>query len=186
MKMFGRRKTSIEYVVIDTETTGFHAESRIIELAMVVVSSEGKITEDFSTFLHGDGTVGHPMAARVHGIKTHQVASAPTFKEIFRTYSEFIDGRIPVAHNASFDRARINYELKLIRKKQLETMACTLSLGVELGYGKLKLGEAARQFGIETGQAHRALDDARATAHLLRYYMKKNRGATNEYLQQFL
>ena len=54
MKMFGRRKTSIEYVVIDTETTGFHAESRIIELAMVVVSSEGKITEDFSTFLHGD------------------------------------------------------------------------------------------------------------------------------------
>ena len=116
--MFGRRKTSIEYVVIDTETTGFHAESRIIELAMVVVSSEGKITEDFSTFLHGDGTVGHPMAARLHGIKTHQVASAPTFKEIFRTYSEFIDGRIPVAHNASFDRARLNYELKLIRKKE--------------------------------------------------------------------
>jgi DNA polymerase III epsilon subunit family exonuclease len=186
MKMFSRRKTSTEYLVIDTETTGFHAESRIIELAMVVITSEGKITEEFSTFLHGDGTVGHPMAARVHGIKTHQVASAPKFKEIYRTYSELTDGRIPVAHNASFDRARINYELSLIRKRHMDSMACTLSMGVELGYGKLKLAEAARQFGIETGQAHRALDDARATAHLLRYYMKKNRGGTIAYLAQFL
>ena len=180
--MFSRRKSAIEYVVIDTETTGFHAESRIIELAMVVVTSEGKITENFSTFLRGDGTVGYPMAARVHGIKTHQVASAPTFKEIFPTYSEFIEDRIPVAHNASFDRARINYELKLIRKKQLETMACTLSLGIELGYGKLKLSEAARQFGIETGQAHRSLGDAKATADLLIYYMKKNPSATVTHL----
>ena len=174
-----------EFVVIDTETTGLHAESRVIEIAMVVVDIKGKVKDHYSTFLRGDGTVGHPMAARVHGIKTHQIASAPTFKEIFPMYLEFIDGRIPVAHNASFDRARINYELKLIRKKQLETMACTLSLGVELGYGKLKLGEAARQFGIETGQAHRALDDAKATADLLRCYMKKNRGATNDYLHQF-
>ena len=90
-----------------------------------------------------------------------------------------------MAHNASFDRARINYELKLIRKKQLETMACTLSLGIELGYGKLKLSEAARQFGIETGQAHRALGDAKATADLLIYYMKKNPSATFTHLTKF-
>ena len=174
-----------EFVVIDTETTGLHAESRVIEIAMVVVDIKGKVKDHYSTFLRGDGTVGHPMAARVHGIKTHQIASAPTFKEIFSMYSEFIDGRMPVAHNASFDRARINYELQLIRKKQLETMACTLNLGVELGYGKLKLAEAARRFGIDTGQSHRALDDAKATAELLRIYLKKNRAGTREYLRRF-
>ena len=174
-----------EIVVIDTETTGLHAESRVIEIAMVVVDMKGKVKDHYSTFLRGDGTVGHPMAARVHGIKTHQIASAPTFKEILPTYLEFIDGRIPVAHNASFYRARINYELQLIRKKQLETMACTLNLGVELGYGKLKLAEAARHFGIDTGQSHRALDDAKATAELLRIYLKKNQAGTHEYLRRF-
>ena len=174
-----------EFVVIDTETTGLHAESRVIEIAMVVVDIKGKVKDHYSTFLRGDGTVGHPMAARVHGIKTHQIASAPTFKEIFPMYSEFIDGRIPVAHNASFDRARINYELQLIRKKQLEAMACTLNLGVELGYGKLKLAEAARRFGIDAGQSHRALDDAKATAELLGIYLKKNQAGTHEYLRRF-
>ena len=179
------RRSFNEFVVIDTETTGLHAESRVIEIAMVVVDIKGKVKDHYSTFLRGDGTVGHPMAARVHGIKTHQIASAPTFKEIFPMYLEFIDGRIPVAHNASFDRARINYELQLIRKKQLATMACTLNLGVELGYGKLKLAEAARQFGIDTGQSHRALDDAKATAELLRIYLKKNQAGTHEYLRRF-
>jgi DNA polymerase III epsilon subunit-like protein len=64
-------------------------------------------------------------------------------------------------------------------------MACTLNLGVELGYGKLKLAEAARQFGIDTGQSHRALDDAKATADLLGHYMKKNQAGTHEYLRRF-
>ena len=31
-----------EFVVIDTETTGLHAESRVIEIAMVVVDIKGK------------------------------------------------------------------------------------------------------------------------------------------------
>jgi len=183
--MFKRNKSGIEYVVIDTETTGLHSDARVIELAMVVVSADGKIRDHFSTLLRGDGTVGNQFAARVHGIKSHQLASAPTFKEIFHSYEEFIDGRIPVAHNASFDRARINYELELIRKKPLEIMACTLSLGIELGYGKLKLSEAASQFGIDTGRSHRALDDAKATAHLLAIYMKKNRVGTDAYLSRF-
>jgi DNA polymerase III epsilon subunit-like protein len=64
-------------------------------------------------------------------------------------------------------------------------MACTLSLGIELGYGKLKLSEAASQFGIDTGRSHRALDDAKATAHLLAIYMKKNRVGTDAYLSRF-
>ena len=183
--MFKRAKSGTEYVVIDTETTGLHMDARVIELAMVVVSADGKIKDNFSTFLRGDGTVGNHFAARVHGIKTHQIESAPTFKEIFHSYAEFLDGRIPVAHNASFDRARINYELKLIRKRPLETMACTLSLGVELGYGRLKLAEATKQFGIDTRRSHRALDDAQATAQLLTIYMKKNRVGTNAYLSRF-
>jgi DNA polymerase III epsilon subunit-like protein len=64
-------------------------------------------------------------------------------------------------------------------------MACTLSLGIELGYGKLKLSEAASQFGIDTGRSHRALDDAKATAHLLGYYMKKNQSGTVNYFARF-
>ena len=183
--MFKRAKSVTEYVVIDTETTGLHAESRVIELAMVVVSGDGKIRENYSTFLRGDGTVGNYYAARVHGIKTHQIAGAPTFKDVYSTYSEFINGRILVAHNASFDQARINYELSLIRKSRIDKMACTLSLGSELGYGRLRLSEAASQFGIDTGQSHRALDDAKATAHLLGHYMKKNPSGTNAYLSRF-
>ena len=54
--MFKRAKSGTEYVVIDTETTGLHMDARVIELAMVVVSADGKIKDNFSTFLRGDGT----------------------------------------------------------------------------------------------------------------------------------
>ena len=51
--MFKRAKSGTEYVVIDTETTGLHMDARVIELAMVVVSADGKIKDNFSTFLRG-------------------------------------------------------------------------------------------------------------------------------------
>ena len=49
------------FVVIDTETTGGMADSRVIELGMVFVSSRGTLQKTFSTLLYGvtmpDGTI---------------------------------------------------------------------------------------------------------------------------------
>lgn len=121
------------FVVLDTETTGSKEDSRVIELGMVFVSPRGTLQKSFSTLLHGDGTNGEWYVRRVHRIRQEQLVGAPKFKEIAPAFLASLQGRIPFAHNASFDLKRINYELSLVRRRQIPQMACTIELGKTSG-----------------------------------------------------
>jgi DNA polymerase-3 subunit epsilon len=170
------------FIVVDTETTGLHDPSRVIEIALVWVSTSGTIQESWSTLIRGDGTSGGPRLERIHGIKDRDLLQAPAFKEIATPILAALSERIPIGHNAKFDRARLNYELRLIRKPALPEMACTMNLGRHLGYGVLRLENAIKEFGIQRTNAHRAEDDAIATAELLSYYLRNEKNGVNSYL----
>ncbi len=170
------------FVVIDTETTGLHAEARIIELGVVYLSSRGNIQKTFNTLLFGDGTTGEWFARKVHGIKKHELEGAPQFKHIASDLLKSLEGRIVFAHNASFDQMRINYELKLARKPRTPRMACTMQLGVYLGYGRMKLDKAVEEFGLFRQISHHALYDALVTSQLLQFYLSEHPKEVREYL----
>ena len=170
------------FVVIDTETTGLHAEARIIELGVVYLSTRGNFQNSFNTLLFGDGTTGQWPARMVHGIKTHELDGAPQFKHIASQLLESIEGRIVFAHNANFDLKRINYELKLARRRRIPQMACTMQLGSHLGYGRMKLDKAVEEFGLFRQISHHALYDALVTSQLLKHYISEHPKGVRDYL----
>jgi len=170
------------FVIIDTETTGLHDPARVIELALVFTDKAGRIERSWTTLVKGDGTSGGSRVRAIHGIYDHQLHAAPTFASIAPAVSRALKGRIVIGHNAKFDRARLNYELRLLRKPDLPELVCTMYLGMYLGYGQLRLDDAIKQFGISRITAHCAEDDALAAAELLRYYLKRHTQAVDEYL----
>ena len=170
------------FVVIDTETTGLHDPARIIEIAMVFVSPSGKVEDSWTTLVKGDGSAGGRRLEQIHGIRDHDLVKAPTFGQIATEVLGAMQGRVVFAHNAKFDRARINYELRLLRRSLLPELGCTMYLGQRLGHGLLKLDEAIDAFAIRRATAHCAHDDALATAHLLGVYMRNHPQGFRSYL----
>ncbi|MBU3865555.1 3'-5' exonuclease [Streptomyces sp. 4503] len=97
-----------DVVVLDTETTGLHAEARIIEIA--VLSSRGEVLLD--TLLDpGEPVPGD--AADIHGITSDLVAGAPTFSSIAVRLTELLDHKRVLIYNKWFDVARLGHELTL-------------------------------------------------------------------------
>lgn len=170
------------YIVLDTETTGLGADARAIEIGLVFLDSHGQIEGQFGTLLRGDGSAGNVHARRVHGIEPEHLRSVPEFEEFCPILSSLLQSRIVLAHNASFDKRIINGELMIARKEPLAQMGCTMNLGSHLGYGRMKLEVAARQFGIPTGKSHSALDDALAASGIFRHYVKRHPKEVVNYL----
>lgn len=104
---FSNKKTrivldNVEFAVVDFETTGLHPSQgdRVIQIAVVIADQNGNVLEDWSTYVNPGRDTG---AEKIHGISDKQVASAPKFSEIWGNFSQRIENRIIVAHNASFE-----------------------------------------------------------------------------------
>jgi len=172
------------FVVIDTETTGLHDPARVIELALVFVSPLGKVEASWTSLVRGDGSAGGSRLEKIHGIRDADLAGAPSFASLAPSILQSIDGRVVFAHNSKFDRARLNYELTLARRRTLPELGCTMYLGSSLGHGIMRLGEATERFGIPLAGAHAAHEDAMATAGLLAHYMKHHSDGFHSYLRR--
>lgn len=171
------------WVIIDTETTGLSSEARVIEIAVVLLSPSLRVEESFSTLLRGDGTVGNGFARRKHRISESDLIGAPPFRTIAGPLLQVLSQRVPVVHNEGFDLRLINHELRLIGRRPISRFGCTLALGSEIGFGRLKLGAAIQHFGLNAVNSHQAEDDALATAQLLKYYAKRYRSHVVEHVE---
>jgi ATP-dependent DNA helicase DinG len=105
-----------EFVILDTETTGFDARAdALTEVAAAIVC--GSTTLDtFSTFVN-PGRPVPPHITELTGISDADVADAPSADEVMRNLRVFCGERPIVAHNANFDQAFIqaNYQRMLDR-----------------------------------------------------------------------
>jgi hypothetical protein len=100
--------TDPDVVILDTETTGLHAEARIVELA--VISSRGEVLLD--TLLNP----GEPIpgdASDIHGITDSDVAGAPAFSDVLVKLTGLLDGKRCLIYNAVYDVNRLRHELTL-------------------------------------------------------------------------
>jgi DNA polymerase III epsilon subunit family exonuclease len=156
--------------VVDTETTGFSpAEGHaLVEVAVVRLAGVEPAAE-WSTLMH-PGRPIPPDASRIHGITDAMVQDAPGPAEVARRLREEIGERVLVFHNAPFD---LPFLIELLRAQGqppilnpiIDTLGLARGLYPEGGNG---LEALARRLGIEAGEAHRALGDARTTARVLR------------------
>lgn len=165
------------YAVFDIETTGFSSahHHRILEIAVVLVDDDGNVVYEWETLLNPQRDVS---ATEIHGLTAADVYSAPTFDQIAAELESLLCGRVPVAHNLSFDAPflaseydRLGYSVPLGRTTGL----CTMRLASRyLPAGPRTLEACCACIGCRIESAHAALEDVRATAKLLSHYIKRD------------
>lgn len=163
------------FAVIDFETTGLFpgGHDRVVEAAVVHVDAAGRITGQWDTLVNPQRDLG---PQHVHGIRAAEVLDAPTFREIAGHLVDLLDGRVLVAHNASFDLrflvaelGRAGYDLEADADVR---SLCTMQLARDIipGAGRT-LADCCAAFDIDIDGAHQASADAMATARLLGEYI---------------
>jgi DNA polymerase III epsilon subunit family exonuclease len=153
-----------DFVAVDIETNDLDVETaEAIELAAVKVRG-GAIVEEFHRLIRPTRPIS-AGATMVHGYRDSDLRDAPPFAEVWTDFRAFAGSDLLVAHNGhGFDFPIL---MRLSRGHAAGNHFAvydTLPLARTLHPGSRKLGDLARRFGIETGRAHHALDDARTLA----------------------
>jgi superfamily I DNA/RNA helicase/DNA polymerase III epsilon subunit-like protein len=153
-----------DFTAIDIETTDKDADgAEIVEIAAVRVR-DGQIVDVFNSLVKPAVQIA-AGAVETHGIRQVDVAMAPPFADIWPKFAAFCGDDIVVAHNGyAFDFKILSRMVKASGKRFDLCTYDTLPLARDLFRTSRKLAELARVLGIETGQSHRALDDARTLA----------------------
>ncbi|MEO7458153.1 MAG: UvrD-helicase domain-containing protein [Gemmatimonadaceae bacterium] len=150
-----------DFTALDLETTDKDTtRADIIEIAAVRVRNGVPVAE-LSFLVKPRGHIPAASTA-VHGIRDSDVAHERTFAEIWPEVRAFLGGDIVVAHNGyDFDFRVLT---RMVRTKLDLSMYDSLPLARDLFPTSRKLVDLARQFHIDPGNSHRALDDTRALA----------------------
>jgi DNA polymerase III subunit epsilon len=162
---------SVDFVIVDVETTGWLTDQAgITELAAVRVSA-GQPTAEFSALVNPGATIPADIAA-LTGISDAMVRQAPPIGAVLPGFLAFARGCVLTAHNAPFDvgfltaacgRCRIPWPAFPV----LDTAALARLVLDEAEVPDCKLATLAGFFGARTRPCHRALADALATADVL-------------------
>jgi DNA polymerase III epsilon subunit family exonuclease len=148
------------YVTFDLETTDLDITAcDIVEIAAVRVE-QGVETGRFASLVRPERPI-HPRAQATHGIGPAEVALAPPFAEVWPRFRDFVGDLPLVAHNAQhFDVPVLRRLAAPLGGAERYRVFDTLPLARALSGDSATLGSLAQRFGIDTGHAHRALDDA--------------------------
>jgi DNA helicase-2/ATP-dependent DNA helicase PcrA len=159
-----------DYTVVDLETTDKDAQHcDIVEVAAVRIR-QGKETEAYSQLVRPTLEPISAEAEKTHHISAEMVADAPTFEEIVAELNTFLGQDLLVAHNG------LAFDFKVLQRRFREAgltfdHPCfdTLLFARQLyadhpSIKRCRLEDLAQAHGIETGTAHRALDDTRTLA----------------------
>lgn len=158
-----------QIVVFDIETTGLDpATDQIIELGAVKIEN-GNIVEKFSTFVKP--TVKIPFeVSQLTGITQDMVEDAPPIEYVIKDFYDFTRGCTLSGHNV------INFDIKFIKREGENygydfdnPLIDTLNEArvARLKTSRFNLGTITKLLGISLEGAHRAWNDAFATAQVL-------------------
>jgi DNA polymerase III subunit epsilon len=162
---------SMDFVVVDVETTGWLPEqAMIIEIGAVRLCG-GQVTGEFSALVNPGSPIPADIAA-LTGITDEMVSQAPPMAQVFPGFLAFAEGCVLAAHNAPFD---IGFLTAACRSCSLPWPAFPVIDTAVLARLVLsgddvpdrKLATLATYFATQTAPCHRALADAKATAGVL-------------------
>lgn len=164
---------SLKFCVVDLETTGGNPETeKIIEIGMIKIEDR-KITEERSFLINPQKEIPD-FVQKLTGIRKADVEHSPKIEEVIDEVVEFIGDTILVAHNTSFDIPFLNGVLKKLQRPTLDNKVICTNIMTKYMIPDImssNLNYMSQIFGIHHSQAHRAIEDARATGLLLLKYM---------------
>ena len=164
-------------IVLDTETTGLEVSQghRVIEVGGVELVNRRPTGRVFHHYVNPNRDIDAGAAA-VHGITLAKLADKPRFEAIAQDFLAFIEGAELVAHNAPFDIAFLDEELRLyalrsggerIKIRTKCRVLDTLALARELHPGQRNgLDALCKRYSVDNShrEYHGALLDARILA----------------------
>ena len=170
----------IPFVVVDFETTGRDPEAdRVIEIGLVTFAGGGVAQRE--SLLVNPGVPVPEDSRAVHGITDEELAGAPDFGTVMPRVLDMLQGKLPVAYNAPFDRGFLLNEVARAAPEGMtpgdmppaarndvvwiDPLVWAREILKELQ--SRRLGDVAKHFGVPLEQAHRAAGDAEATGRVL-------------------
>jgi DNA polymerase-3 subunit alpha (Gram-positive type) len=153
-----------ELVAIDLETTGLDSTKDFIIEVGAVKMREGVITDELSILVKPPVTIP-PYVTHLTGITQDDVADAPSIEEVLPKILEFVGDRPIIAHSNALELGFLQTRYGMFKNN---IMIDTYEIGAILLPRSIKynLKSLAQEMDIMLDNAHRALDDARATALL--------------------
>jgi DNA polymerase-3 subunit epsilon len=167
-------------IILDTETTGLGEDAEICELAIINICGD----ELFNRLIKPMRPIP-PKASEIHGITDNMVVDAPTWADVHDEIVRIVtDASRLLIYNEAFD-------IKLIRQSAFAAgmsdealdwlllihSQCVMDKFAEWHgdwndyyqtYRWQKLSTAAKSFGVDPSNEHRALTDCRLTLEVIR------------------
>lgn len=166
----------VTFCVVDLETTGGSpVDCGITEVAAMKFRG-GECLGTFATLVN-PGALIPPRITMLTGITQSMVLPAPRIEQVLPSLLEFLHGSVIVGHNVRFDLSFLDANLLRAGEPRLPHRSvdtCALSrrlLGDEVP--NHRLGTLAERLRLDHRPTHRALDDVKATAHLLHHLLER-------------
>ncbi|MFZ8933662.1 MAG: PolC-type DNA polymerase III [Bacteriovoracaceae bacterium] len=163
----------LSFCVFDLETTGGnHSVDKIIEIGLVKIEHR-KITKKKNFLINPEIPIPE-FIQKLTNIKQTDVQNCPTINDVIDEILEFMGDSVLVAHNTSFDVPFFNSVLKRLDLPEMTNKSICTNLMTKYLIPNLlnsNLNYMSKIFGIPHHKAHRALDDAEASAQLLLKYI---------------
>ena len=152
-------------IFLDTETTGLSVAEgdRIVEIACVETQDLIPTKKIFHKILNPEKKISQE-AFKVHGFSDDFLKDKKKFKDIADEFLAFIKGKKLIIHNAEFDLAFLNLELRLIKKEPIlkERVLDTLELArLKFPGSSASLDALCKRFKIDNSKRkkHDAITD---------------------------
>jgi DNA polymerase-3 subunit epsilon len=159
----------VPFCVLDLETTGAAPSTCEITEIGAVKYVGGELEGTFQTLVN-PGVAIPPMITILTGITQIMVVEAPPIGEALPSFLEFIGDAVIVGHNIRFDMSFLNASARrlgygTLTNRTVDTLGLARRL-VRSEVRSLKLSSLAAHLRSPVTPNHRALEDARATAHV--------------------
>lgn len=158
------------FVVIDTETTGWHAYSgdEIVSISMLEMQGLHLTGREYQTLINPDRPIP-PETTAIHGIKDEDVKDSPKISEVIPEVIKFIGDSVIVGHHINFDLRFFNKTMQKIMlckflNPWIDTMLLYTAYSGRMGH--YSLDEIASICKVENPARHTAWGDALATAKI--------------------
>ena len=151
-------------VVLDTETTGLSIKEghRIVEIGCIELENLIPTSNRFHCYLNPERKVSE-KAFQLHGYSDDFLSKQNKFGDIVDGFLNFIKNKKLIIHNAEFDLAHLNNELKLLGRDKIKNeIIDTLQLAKEKFPGSsISLDALCKKYRIDNSKRkqHTALID---------------------------
>lgn len=159
-------------IILDTETTGLSPNEghRLVEIGCLELFNHVATGKTYHVYIDPERDMPEG-AFRVHGLSAEFLSGKPKFADVAEAFLEFIGADPLVIHNASFDMAFLNAELKMAGHPPMPMTRAidTLDMARRRFPGaQNSLDALCRRFGIDNSgrTLHGALLDAELLAEV--------------------